>query len=364
MSLEIHEECGGGSSRSDTQNLTPTLGSGIQARHWHNGTDLHLAAREGDGEALRRALDEAATDPTRKGGESAAAAAEAGETPLIAAAEKGHLEVVVELLRHLDAQGLAAKNRAGYDALHVAARQGHHAVVQEMLVHNRMLAITYGPANTTPLISAAMWGHAEVVKLLLELDHSGLVKMAKDNGKTAIHFAARQGHTEIVKALLEKDPLLARRTDKKGQTALHMAAKGTNCDVLRAIVDVDPAVCMLPDRDGRTVLHIATKERRVEIVIGLLQLPDVNVNALTREHITAYDIAEGMPLSERSTEIKIILSQHGAVGFMELDKPRVQKTAVAIAHTQLEQMSTTDKDNNRCLNLGVICWSCPKTIES
>uniref|UniRef100_A0ACD5WRN0 Uncharacterized protein n=1 Tax=Avena sativa TaxID=4498 RepID=A0ACD5WRN0_AVESA len=339
MSLEIHEECGGG-SRAGTQ----TLGSGIQARHRHNGTDLHLAAREGGGEAL----DEAATEPTTKGGESAAAA-EAGETPLIAAAEKGHLEAVVELLRHVDAQGLTAKNRAGYDALHVAARQGHHAVVQEMLVHNRMLAITFGPANTTPLISAAMWGHAEVVKLLLELDDSGLVKMAKDNGKTAIHFAARQGHAEIVKALLEKDPSLARRTDKKGQTALHMAVKGTNCDVLRAIIDADPAICMLPDRDG--------KKRRVE-------LPDVNVNALTRERITAYDIAEGMPLSERSTEIKIILSQHGAVGFMELGKLRVQKTAVAIAHTQLEQMRTTDKDKNLCLNLGVICWSCPKTIES
>ena len=94
----------------------------------HNGTDLHLAAREGDAAALRRALDEA----TRKGRGSAAAAAEAdgtGETPLIAAAERGHLEVVVELLRHLDAQGLTAKNRAGYDALHVAAREGHHGEI-------------------------------------------------------------------------------------------------------------------------------------------------------------------------------------------------------------------------------------------
>jgi hypothetical protein len=32
----------------------------------------------------------------------------------------------VELLRHLDAEGLTAKNRSGYDALHVAAREGRH----------------------------------------------------------------------------------------------------------------------------------------------------------------------------------------------------------------------------------------------
>jgi ankyrin repeat protein len=59
----------------------------------------------------------------------AAEANEAGETPLLAAAERGHLGAVVELLRHLDAEAVAAKNRSGYDALHVAAREGHHGEI-------------------------------------------------------------------------------------------------------------------------------------------------------------------------------------------------------------------------------------------
>jgi ankyrin repeat protein len=139
------------------------------------------------------------------------------------------------------------------------------AVVQEMLNHDRMLAKTSGPANTTPLISAAMRGHIEVVELLLEQDDFGLVEMARDNGKNALHFAARQGHTGIVKALLEKDPQLARRNDKKGQTALHMAVKGTSCDVLRALVDADPAIVMLPDKNGNTALHVATRKKRAEV---------------------------------------------------------------------------------------------------
>jgi ankyrin repeat protein len=129
-----------------------------------------------------------------------------------------------------------------------------------------MFAKTFGPANTTPLISAATRGHAEVVKLLLEQDDFGLGEMAKDNGKNALHFAARQGHTEIVNALLEKDPQLARRNDKKGQTALHMAVKGTNCDVLRALVDADPAIVMLPDKNGNTALHVATRKKRAEVL--------------------------------------------------------------------------------------------------
>ena len=139
------------------------------------------------------------------------------------------------------------------------------AVVQEMLHHDRMLAKTFGPANTTPLISAAMRGHIEVVELLLEQDDFGLVEMARDNGKNGLHFAARQGHIGIVKALLEKDPQLARRNDKKGQTALHMAVKGTSCDVLRALVDADPAIVMLPDKNGNTALHVATRKKRAEV---------------------------------------------------------------------------------------------------
>ncbi|KAM3333574.1 hypothetical protein ACQJBY_028577 [Aegilops geniculata] len=324
----------------------------------HNDTDLHVAARAGDAAALRRALDEAAVVvAVGEGGEQleavrravAAEANEAGETPLLAAAEKGHLEVVVELLRHLDSQGVAAKNRSGYDALHVAAREGHHAVVQEMLRHNRMFAKTFGPANTTPLISAATRGHAEVVKLLLEQDDFGLGEMAKDNGKNALHFAARQGHMEIVEALLEKDPQLARRNDKKGQTALHMAVKGTNCDVLRALVDADPAIVMLPDKNGNTALHVATRKKRAEIVIVLLRLPDTHVNALNRDHKTAFDIAEGLPHCEESSEIKDILSQHGALRSRELNQPRdeLRKTVTEIkkdVHTQLEQTRKTNKN--------------------
>ncbi|TVU36745.1 hypothetical protein EJB05_18691, partial [Eragrostis curvula] len=274
---------------------------------------------------------------------------QAGETPLVAAAERGHLEVVVELLRHLDDEGVAVKNRSGYDALHVAAREGQHAVVQEILRHDRMLAKTFGPANTTPLISAAMRGHIEVVRLLLEQDDFGLIEMARDNGKNALHFAARQGHIGIVDALLEKDPQLARRNDKKGQTALHMAVKGTSCDVLRALVDADPAIVMLPDKNGNTALHVATRKKRAEIVTVLLRLPDTHVNALTRDHKTAYDIAEALPVCDESCEIKDILSQHGALRSRELNQPRdeLRKTVTEIkkdVHTQLEQTRKTNKN--------------------
>ncbi|KAJ0979419.1 hypothetical protein J5N97_014893 [Dioscorea zingiberensis] len=327
----------------------------------HNDTELHIAAQRGDLAAVRQILSEidAQMMGTSGGADFDAEVAEirsavvnevneVEETALFIAAEKGFLDVVVELLKYSDRESIARKNRSGFDAFHAAAREGQKAIVQVLLDHDSTLCRTFGPSNATPLITAATRGHTEVVNLLLAKD-SSMVELAKANGKNALHFAARQGHVEIVKALLEKDPQLARRTDKKGQTALHMAVKGTSSGVVQSLVEADPAIVMLPDRFGNTALHVATRKKRAEIVNVLLSLPDTHVNALTRDHKTAYDIAEALPLSEESADIKECLARYGAVRANELNQPRdeLRKTVTEIkkdVHTQLEQTRKTNKN--------------------
>lgn len=81
----------------------------------------------------------------------------------------------------------------------------------------------------------------------------------------------------------------------------------------------------------------------------LLSLPDTNVNALTRDHKTALDIAEGLPLSEDAQDIKDCLARYGAVRANELNQPRdeLRKTVTQIkkdVHTQLEQTRRTNKN--------------------
>ncbi|KAF3328145.1 ankyrin repeat-containing protein [Carex littledalei] len=320
----------------------------------HNDTELHVAARQGDVMAVRMILegmrDQAEREDVAEIQSSVSSEVNGvGDTPLIVAAEKGFVEVVVELVKYLDRDGVVVKNRCGYDAFHVAVREGHRAIVQELLNYDSTLSRTFGPSKVTPLISASTRGHLDTVKLLLE-HKSDLFDISKDNGKNALHFAARQSHIEVVKALLEKDPQLARRTDKKGQTALHMAVKGTKCGVVKVLVDVDPAIVMLPDKNGNTALHVATRKKRAEMVnVLLLLLPNTHVNALNRDHKTAYDIAESLPLSEESSEIKECLSRYSALRAKELNQPRdeLRKTVTEIKndmHTQLEQTRKTNKN--------------------
>ncbi|KAI3913795.1 hypothetical protein MKW92_024191 [Papaver armeniacum] len=300
----------------------------------HNDTELHLAAQRGDLVAVKQILGDidAQMTGTLSGAEFDAEVAEIrsavvnevnelGETALFTAADKGHLDVVKELLKYTTKESISRKNRSGFNALHIAASQGHQAVVQVLLDHDPGLGKTIGPSGATPLISAASKGHTAVVLELLSRD-SSMVEVPRSNGKNALHLTARQGHVEIVKALLDKDPQLARRTDKKGQTALHMAVKGHSCEAVKLLLDADAAIVMLPDKFGNTALHVATRKKRAEIVNALLYLPDINVNALTRDHKTALDIAEGLNLSEESTEIRESLASRGAIRANELNQPR------------------------------------------
>jgi hypothetical protein len=102
----------------------------------HNDTELHLAAQRGDLEAVRQIIAEIDAQMTGTGEEfdnevaeiRAAIVNEANEmeaTALLIAAEKGFLDIVVELLKHSDKDSLTRKNKSGFDALHVAAKEGH-----------------------------------------------------------------------------------------------------------------------------------------------------------------------------------------------------------------------------------------------
>lgn len=327
----------------------------------YKDTELHLAAQRGDLATVRQILNDidAQMTGTPGGADFDAEVAEiraavvnevnkVGQTAMMVAAERGYLSIVEELLKYSDEKSVTRKNQSGYDALHMAAREGHQEIVQVLLHRHPTLSKTLGPSNATPLITAALRGHTNIVKKLIT-QNSRLLECSKQNGKNALHLAARNGFEEIVDALLGQDSQLARRTDKKGQTALHMAVKGTNCIVVKSLLVADPATVMLPDKFGNTALHVATRKKRVQIVNELLELPDTNVNALTRDRKTALDIAEGLPLSEESADIKERLAQSGAVRANELNQPRdeLRKTVTEIkndVHTQLEQTRKTNKN--------------------
>lgn len=118
--------------------------------------------------------------------------------------------------------------------------------------------------NTSPLYSAAVQDHLDVVNAILVTDSSS-ARMVRKNGKTALHTTARYGLLRIVKALIEHDPEIIRIKDKKGQTALHMAVKGQSPSVVEEILLADCSILNEHDKKGNTAVHIATRKGRSQV---------------------------------------------------------------------------------------------------
>ena len=127
----------------------------------------------------------------------------------------------------------------------------------------------------TPLHIAARYGHAAIVKVLIERAkspqqdiESGVNKTVKEmlettnNEKdTALHEAVRNKHLEVVKLLIQEGPDFSYSQNKAGETPLYIAVERNFKDVAFHILDK----CKSPAHDGplgRTTLHAAVIGRQ------------------------------------------------------------------------------------------------------
>ncbi|KAG6472192.1 hypothetical protein ZIOFF_069649 [Zingiber officinale] len=321
--------------------------------------ELHLAARAGNALHVQKILAECSEEQLKK---LINKQNQDGEIPLYVAAERGHVEVVREILKVSDIQSAGIKAKNHYDSFHIAAKHGHLEVLRDLLQSFPALAMTTNSLNSTALDTAATQGHVDIVNLLLETDAS-LAKIARNNGKTTLHSAARMGHVDVVKAILEKDPTMGLRTDKKGQTAFHMAVKGQNVEMLMALLEPDKSIVNLEDSKGNRPLHIATRKgypkasdmevlshHFLDIVGTLLQVEGIEVNAVNKAGETALSIAEKLANEDIAADIAAILREFGAVIAKEpantaTAAKQLKQTVSDIKHdvqSQLKQTRRTD----------------------
>lgn len=114
-----------------------------------------------------------------------------GESPLMMAALKGHLPQAKRLIE----RG-AEVNKTGWTALHYAATSNvpNSVPMVRLLLQHHAYIDAESPNRSTPLMMAAHYGSAAVVKLLLEEGADSAIK--NEQGMTAIDFANRAGRLE------------------------------------------------------------------------------------------------------------------------------------------------------------------------
>ncbi|KAJ7589303.1 Pfs, NACHT and ankyrin domain protein [Mycena floridula] len=231
----------------------------VHAAHrgdWPTGQTVHILAWLGLGHILELLLSQDVThvmDIDRR-----------GCTPLICAAEKGHIDIVKLLLEKNADSNICDKDQ--HTPLSYAAPWGHIDIVKLLLEKNADPNIC-DKDQRTPLSYAAEKGHIDIVKLLLEKNADP--NICDEEQRMPLSHAAQQDHIAIVKLLLEKnvDPNIC---DKNQRTPLSYAAQQDHIDIVKLLLEknVDPNIC---DKNQHTPLSYAAQQDHIDIVKLLLE---------------------------------------------------------------------------------------------
>ncbi len=170
------------------------------------------------------------------------------------------------VLKHLCETGAVACDAS---ALAAAARAGSGSVVR-YLVGER--GVDPAALDNFAIRWAALNGHTDVVKLLLDLPlERGVDPAADDN--FAFRWAAENGHTAIVQLLL--DLPLERGVDPaaRNNSALCYAAENGQTDVVQLLLDLRPERGVDLAAKDNYAFRYAARNGRTDVVQLLLDLP-------------------------------------------------------------------------------------------
>lgn len=297
----------------------------------HSMTALHLAAINGDREAVELVLSKASSievavsnsdgvlevlttpipkdrlDSTvqslvRAGAASVVRSSECGQTALHYAAESGHAVMVKRLLDH----GVAdSEDTSGRWAIHHAAAKDHGDVIRQLVSKGcRSYEAVLTRSGDTALHLAAQCGNVSVVRILLEEFHWD-VNLRGEGLKTSLHIAAASNNRPLARLLLShKADTMLRSTNGELAAEVAYSLLDQELDWIKMVKLIESADIHIRCQDGETALHRAARSGSVKMVRSLLN---------SGAHIDAQDKGGRTPLhSAYTAEVAFELLERGA----------------------------------------------------
>ena len=224
--------------------------------HFQSKSLLHLAAKKGQVEHLRRLFD---------CGEHVNSLSpdlcEVRATPLMLAARFNE-EDVVDFLAERGAS-LEMQDAEGNTALHHATMGSKIRNMLRLIEHGANVS-KVNHDQRSAIFLAAENGHTEAARLLLE--HGADAKKVNYFGMSPLMLAAQNGHLQVIHLLLNNGGNL-RKSDNEGRLPLHYAAEGDQTDVVKFIHEKHRNILITKTSKGDTLLHLATRLELVQYLV-------------------------------------------------------------------------------------------------
>ncbi|MCY3975351.1 MAG: ankyrin repeat domain-containing protein, partial [Simkaniaceae bacterium] len=191
-----------------------------------------------------------------------------GNTVLMVASARGHLETVRSLIREGASIDKQNKQNRNITALGCACMNGHTDVAQ--LLYDEAMARKGRVEGMGPALEgAARKGQTEAVRWLV--DRFG-AKLSGVHGEVALRIASMLGHKDIVQLLLADEDLCV---DKRGHgdwTAFLLACDDGYTDIARLLYERDRNVTTATTENGDTALMCATRKGQTEVARWLIEI--------------------------------------------------------------------------------------------
>ncbi len=231
-----------------------------------------------------------------------------GNTPLMAASEMGHCDIIKELKAHLgDTDYFNKQNNKGFTALFYAASNGHIYVIQELIV---MQSVSIG--NSLALLLASCLGeHSVIVQLLqtepvstkkcqnriaqLLIDEKLIIDEKCVGGRliSCVEDADAEGNTQLLLACqngLSKTAIILlkynadiRLENSKGNSAMIIGCQRNHSKVVNVLLEHEPGSIQWHNKKGLTPLMAAAKNGNTtiaQILLSKLQYPKEYINRM------------------------------------------------------------------------------------
>ena len=249
----------------------------------NNGSNaVHIASEEGHLRIIEFLTEKAATSLLE-------ICNNAGKTPLMYAAECGHLSIVRHLvmIKGCDTHSKNADGLSVYDlAVDGSFRPGICAFI-------KFPSDNYCSDNCPSLYGCRelrIACHEGNIVLVKELIQKGIRPQCTDlTGKNCLHYASEGGHLNIVKLFVIKKLCDAGATDSMNQSALHYACSNGSLEIVEYLTQLnDPKQC---NSEGYNAMHLACIGGHTDIVVYLIENQLCDLKSVDTKDRLGYHLA-------------------------------------------------------------------------
>ncbi|CAN6372704.1 unnamed protein product [Urochloa humidicola] len=211
---------------------------------------LHMAAREGLDQMVRRIVDYRSVDTEFLPSVSMSGTA-------LHQAVLGANLMVVEILLEKRPELIDLTDSNGNNVLHYAAQKDLQRVAEMLLKRRTNLAYERNLQGMSPLHVAVLYGSMEVIKVLLR-HCPDVEEMVDSYGRNIFHASVAGGTADVLRCLLRhaRSTELINRIDSNGDTPLHLAAKMGRVESVLLLLDDHRVDLSIRDHDGQTARSI------------------------------------------------------------------------------------------------------------